>query len=358
MGNVKNVSSKKSIDKFQILSHEELAIQVKHLPPIRKIWGGIDEGSFGIVVGPSKSGKTTFCENLALSLVVGRATFWGRKLYLGKPVKVAFISFEENCRPRFTRCSKQLKALNTADKELVNKNYLLPDCNFSQLIQNDKDWALLESTIKNSNAKIVFIDSLTRMYSGAIEESNVAQKLTLKLRTLSRNLDITIISIHHTTKNYGKPLTTDSIAGSRVINQEADFAIGINITPTNKTYLKEVFYRYEKQSDSRVIPFIINDNNLWLEPSEWTDEYKMFNSIDGRTIENGNIDNLMEYFKSEKQDEIITTESLGKRFVKTKQFSNPTLHSYLKKLVSDEIIVKVAKGAYKLNQGKEANDEA
>ena len=358
MENVKNItSSNSSIAKFQILSHQQLAEQVKKLPPLKPVWGGINEGSFGMIVGPSKSGKTTFCENLALSLVIGKASFWGRKLYTGKPVKVAFISFEENCRPRFDRSVKQLKALNSREKEIVSKNYFQPDCNFPQMLQNDGDWKLLEKTIKTSKAKIVFIDSLTRLYSGAIEESSVAQKLTVKLRGLSRDLGITIISIHHTTKNYGKPITIDSIAGSRVVMQEADFAIGINKLPNGNRYLKEIFYRYKEQSDIKVLPFKINEM-LWLEHTGWTNEYELFNSLDGRVTDNGKIDQLVDFFKSKKDDEVITTKSLAKKFVNTKVFSKPTLHAYLKDLEKAGIITKEEKGIYKLNNRKEASDEA
>ena len=34
-------------------------------------WRGIEDISFGYVFGPSKAGKTIFCENLAMSLASG-----------------------------------------------------------------------------------------------------------------------------------------------------------------------------------------------------------------------------------------------------------------------------------------------
>jgi hypothetical protein len=41
--------------------------------PIPKvIWGGIPEGSLGLITGVAKTGKTTFAENLAFSIAVGR----------------------------------------------------------------------------------------------------------------------------------------------------------------------------------------------------------------------------------------------------------------------------------------------
>jgi RecA-family ATPase len=342
--------------KFEILSFSGLLSQTSKLPKKETIWAGIKEGSFGIVYGPSKSGKTTFCENLALSLVVGKENFWGRKLYDGKPHKILFIGLEENCQPRADRGEKQISLFSEDERNLVGENYLQPGCNFKENIHGDSEWKLLRAAIEESEAKIVFIDSMTRLYTGSIEESNTAMGVSLRLRMLSRDLGITLIVIHHTTKNQGKAMTQDSIAGSRVIAQEADFAIGINKTFIGKRYFKEVFYRYEKHSDEDVQTFTI-DENQWLVPREVVKEYKLFKTNDGRRDNNsfnqfkGKIDEVSD------EKGFVLTKSLQEKFVDTKIISKPTLHSYLKKMCDEGDLKKMANGVYQQsNFGEEESD--
>jgi len=343
--------------KFTVLPFEQLLSQTNKLPKQETIWAGIKEGSFGIIYGPSKSGKTTFCENLALCLVVGRPNFWGRKLYNSKPHKVLFIGLEENCLPRAERGKKQISVLSEAERKLVGQNYLQPDCYFQQSIQGDSEWKLLRQAIKDSSAKIVFIDSLTRLYTGSLEESSTAKSVTLRLRKMSRDLGITLIVIHHTTKSQGKPMSQDSIAGSRVIAQEADFAIGINRIFNGKRYLKEVFYRYEKHSDTDVKLFSIDDNQ-WLIPGELLKEFKLFKREDGRSDDNSYNEVIAYLNEITDKTGLVSSNALIEKFVNTKVISKPTLYSYLRRMCDENLLGKKGNGVYQvINLGKEVRDE-
>ncbi len=84
--------------------------------------------------------------------------------------------------------------------------------------------------------------SLSRLYSGGIEDSGLAKQVSLRLRELTNKLKITLIVIHHTPKQTGKPITIDSLAGSRILAQEADFLIGVGKTPDGRRYYKEVCF--------------------------------------------------------------------------------------------------------------------
>ena len=57
------------------------------MPPKQMLWSGVKEKSFGLVFGPSKSGKTIFSENLAISIAIGRKDYLGYSLE-GIPKKV------------------------------------------------------------------------------------------------------------------------------------------------------------------------------------------------------------------------------------------------------------------------------
>lgn len=348
--------SKKMNKKFRVVSFGQLAEEVKSLPKKEVIWGGIKEGTLGTVIGPAKSGKTTCCENLALSLAVGEKQFLGKKLYDGKPHKILFINFEENCLPRYERIKNQMALFGQAGlNKLVEDNFIMPDCEFQQSVSTDSDWSFLTATIENSGAKIVFLDSLTRLYKGSIEESIIAQKLTIKLRALHKKLGLTIIIIHHTTKNGGKPMSMDSMAGSRIISQETDYAIGINKSPTGRRYLKEIYSRYAEQVD--IVQEFYISKNQWLVPVQEVNEMELFRMEDGRES-NETYEKLKKYFQDNGPDKSIKTHCLISAFVNTKLMSKPTLHSQINALVSSKVIQKVEKGEYRLcSSRKEVDNE-
>jgi KaiC/GvpD/RAD55 family RecA-like ATPase len=72
----------------------EMREALKTMPKPKYLYRGITEKSFGLIFGPAKSGKSIFCENLAMSIAVGRDNFLGTKLD-GKPKKTLFIGLEE-----------------------------------------------------------------------------------------------------------------------------------------------------------------------------------------------------------------------------------------------------------------------
>jgi ABC-type iron transport system FetAB ATPase subunit len=59
--------------------------KVKHEPPQQLIYSGIKENSVGFIFGPSKSGKTTFTENLGLSIASGQFEYLGRPINARNP---------------------------------------------------------------------------------------------------------------------------------------------------------------------------------------------------------------------------------------------------------------------------------
>ena len=63
--------------KITVTKASDLILRVESEPEPTIIWNGIVEGSKGMVVGLSKTGKTTMAENLAISIAVGRKEFLG-----------------------------------------------------------------------------------------------------------------------------------------------------------------------------------------------------------------------------------------------------------------------------------------
>lgn len=253
---------KENVDKG-FISFKEMMVEYEKRPKVNFLWNGIREKSFGLIFGPSKSGKTIFCENLAMSIAAGKREFMGEKLP-EKPKKVLFVGLEEFWENRVERNVKQLIALNDEERSLIDDNYLYQSVDFSKYIHNKSEWLKLGETIKASEAEVVFIDSITRMNHGSLEDSKTAEEIMQRLRGICYELGVTLIAIHHTPKMYDRPITMDSIKGSSVFAQESDFAIAVNKTVKNHTYIKNIFFRYSACDDELVKEFEINDD-VWIE---------------------------------------------------------------------------------------------
>ena len=124
--------------KKSYLTLEEMLVASRNRPKPKYLFSGVKEKSFGLVFGPSKSGKTIFCENLAMSLACGLKEFFGYPLD-GKPRKVLFVGLEEFWENRIERNEKQYDVLSEDEKDLIAKNYLFQPIEFISKIIKDED---------------------------------------------------------------------------------------------------------------------------------------------------------------------------------------------------------------------------
>ena len=256
----------------------ELIDRYENEPEIPSIWNGIKEGTFGYIYGPPKSGKTTFCENLGISIAAGFDSYMGYDITTPEDYKVLFVSPEEACRQRIDRNKKQLLQYDLNIENMPN--YFVVDDSFPMFLSTKDNWQKFENTVVKSEANIVFVDSMTRLFQGEIEDSSKSRDASLKLREFTHNHNITLLVIHHAKKMNGGVLSIDTLAGSRVIAQEADFILGINRTPFGIRYIKEVANRYKAENEG-VITFSINENS-WLTAEDETTEDEIVDSKDGR----------------------------------------------------------------------------
>lgn len=325
----------------------ELIARVENEPELKFIYSGIKENSVGTVFGPSKSGKTMFCENLGMAIAAGMDS------YLGMPInidnrKVLIISFEEHYRSRTERNIKQISKLQAAHGTEWISNYIVASENMPMYLATPKDWQIVEDVIEKHAPGLVILDSITRM-SENIEESKSAQEFTKKLRKMAQKTNSTVIAIHHTHKMYGQQLSIDTIAGSRVIAQELDFMIGINRTMDGKRYMKDVAFRYAPCDSEAVRTFDI-DEKCWLNLIGQADEVKLLAALDGRVDETNRI-KVLEFIQQQIDagSESVTTRELETYFLDTKKMSKGTLYtSCLNKLVTEGKIAKIEKGKYKM----------
>jgi adenosyl cobinamide kinase/adenosyl cobinamide phosphate guanylyltransferase len=268
---------------METLNFSQIRELYKAMPPKKMLWSGVKEKSFGLVFGPSKSGKTIFCENLAIAIAVGKDSYFDYPLD-GIPKKVLFIGLEECWDNRAERNISQFETLNEEEQLLMNENYCFQPIHYAKFITTEENWETLNETIAKSGAEVVFIDSITRLTLDKLEEGKVAGKIMSSLRTISQDLNITLFAIHHTPKLHGSPIVMDSIKGSGVFAQESDFAIGINRTDKKHRYMKNVFFRYASDDDEFVKEFKITDD-AWLDLLAEVDEDEILLRTDRRRAE-------------------------------------------------------------------------
>ena len=304
-------------------------------PPVY-MWRGMQEGNFGIIYGPSKSGKTTIAECLGLAIVSGKKKFLGSPIKV-KQQKVLMISLEEYWYYRTQRVAHQLKELspdNENPKWLIN--FWVVNENFPHDTISEQNKNTLMETIIESGAKIVFIDSLTRLYKGSIEDSKIAKKITMWLRQMSQDLGITLIVIHHTPKIGDKAITLDSLAGSRVIAQEADFLIGVHRLSNGTRYVKDIAYRYAPEEDV-LIDFTISKNRV-VNFKKNIDECEFFKSVDGRKTSHGRTLVCNAIIKLKDDGGIVKTRDLKASIANTGYLSAKGVHDVINELINEKLI--------------------
>lgn len=341
-----------------VLRAIDLIKKFENDPEPVELWNGILEGSKGLFVGVSKTGKTTFAENLAISLTVGSPSFYGKEIK-GGPKKILFINLEESPRMRSLRLKKQISRLNSQEMVLFSENFLTPQKDFIESVNSDQDWEKLRDCIEESGAEIIFIDSLTHLFQGQIEASEACRKFIGKFRKYVTSSHKTIIVIHHNTKGNDRPIEQDSIAGSRVILQEFEYALGFANIPTGKDKYSCMLFNKYVEVDSSIATVYKIDKDRWIEGFGEVEKSILYDSkvkIDYRE-DSTNKDLIYNYIQSQSSlgSLAIPTSDLMKTFVlnDAKTMSKDTLYRSLDKLKQDGKIENQGMGKYQLKMKKD-----
>ena len=143
-----------------------------------------------MLVGTSDTGKSLFCRQLLVDIVLGRDTFLGKKINL-KYGKAAIISTED-----FANDWKQkLHLYKFADNEIPLLSNLRIAFDTNQHTLN-----LLRDWIQNNPVDLLILDTMCDMYSHDINDTVKVRVFLEKFKKLARDFDTAVVITHHLTK--------------------------------------------------------------------------------------------------------------------------------------------------------------
>lgn len=337
--------------KFKIRTGYDLINQYEKLPEPKELWNGIVEGSCGLITGVGKTGKTTFSENLAMSFALGKTEFYGYQL-CGTPKKVLFINLEEKLWRIGRRNKAQISQFNENELKLFKTNYIVAPDDFPEFLNEDKDWENIYKYILDVKPEVLFIDSLTHMCIGEIEKSAVAQNFIQQFKYYISSLGITTFIIHHNTKGNDKPMTQDSIAGSRIIIQEFDFALGFGNIPTAKggTYSTMLYNKDAEKANNHAIVYSF-DSNYRVQKIDEQNVYNLYKEVkvDGRRNDS-NKKLVYDYVvsKANQGNQSISVDDFKNEFVNSSTFSKQTMHKCINSIITDGYLERDKNGIYNI----------
>lgn len=339
--------------KYKLTTAIELIDKVKLEPEPIILWNGIPEGSTGLITGAQKTGKSTFAQNLVLSIAVGRKEFFGQKMD-GIPRKVAYINLEESYRLYSRRLDAQITTLKPDELILFKENFIDTPVDFHEFITNDEEWADLRDYLKRSEAEVIVLDSLTHMVMGEIEKSHICQAFIQKFRKYIRSLGKTVLVVHHNTKANDKPIEPSNTAGSRVILQEFEFALAFAEIPTQKggRYCCMVFNKYVENDSSKAYLYNITPSR-WFENVGEDNKYALYKETGNDfRINPKNRDLILDFIQSQcsQGSQHVITKELIAKFVTSGTMSKDTLHKSLNKLVEEGNINRLGTGKYSIKK--------
>ena len=209
------------------------------------------DGTILLIVGPPKSKKTFFTQNLALSVAAG-SEFAG--FSVPKPRKVLYNIAEGGYYPNRDRIKTMAKNLD----ENAYDNFMMST--FSYLPLNEQEpYETMYGLIQETEAEVVIFDPMIRFHD--VDENSASQMSEVfgRLRRYIEELHISIILIHHSGKVESK-----GGRGSNVIIGEYDSSVTLHKINKHVTSLSYDMRHVESPPSNQIV---FNSDTLWFESS-------------------------------------------------------------------------------------------
>lgn len=154
----------------------------------------IPAGQLALLVAPSDVGKSIFCRQLAVTVVLKKQEFIGLKTY-SKQGRIIYVSTEDMDYDWKSKIEKY--PLEAHELEIIKENMLIIT-NFgdssSDLVK------LLEEEIKHDPADLVVIDVLTDVFTGELNSSVAIRGFLKPYKRIAEKYNTSFVFVHHVSK--------------------------------------------------------------------------------------------------------------------------------------------------------------
>ena len=168
------------------------------LPPLDFVLPGLLPGTFGLLVAPGGTYKSSVALDMAISLAVGRPAAGGL-FSAPKPGKVVFLAGEESDRLLAERLRTMVRDGEQVSPALHENLILLPMSGEScTLVSGGRPTALYdELKAVCGGARLVIIDPVRRMHDGDENASSDMTHFVVAMEQLARVSGAAVLGLHH-----------------------------------------------------------------------------------------------------------------------------------------------------------------
>ena len=224
--------------------------------PISLYLGLIYEGELSCMFSDSNLGKSIFAVQIATKIA--------------EQMKVLY--FELSDKQFQLRYTDENGVLNQFPDNLyrveIDRDALDVSSDFEDAVMDN-----IEQAAVQTGAKVLIVDNLTYLCA-ASEKGDLAGRLMIRLMSLKKKYDITMLILAHTPKRLlTNPITQNDLAGSKKIFNFFDsvFAIGKSAKDENLRYIKQIKVRYGS--------FTYDSNNVIVSTIEKVGAFLQFVNI-------------------------------------------------------------------------------
>lgn len=287
-----------------------------------------------IIGGASGSYKTWIGMYLALCIATGKPFL---EKYETQKENVLYVD-EENGLVTMANRFNMLKYGNSFAADKFDNLFISVFNNVK--LDNDEKIKILRTIIVNHKIKVVILDSMVRCMEGEEDKSKDVRIIFDNLKPIFKELDVTFIILHHTTKN-AKKGDIDSLRGSGDFQGQMDTVMMIHANNNfANVYLPKVRHldRDSVHNFSILIENGIENKTVKLKWIEGVEENK--NSIEACS------ECLQDWIDKDQIVEFRTEEALKE--AKSRGFRKNSLYDALKLLINNNEICKLKRGFYKV----------
>lgn len=227
--------------------------------------GLVRDATLGLVVGPPKTYKSFFVQEMAVSLATGMPMFGAYEV--PEPVNVIYVQ-EESARRFLRRRFRSILAGHELHPGALKDSLYAVTNEHFRLDEPAQLERLIKEGIEAFDAKVVIFDPLRELHWQDENKAEAMMPILSALKSIRDAYGVNIQLVHHNNKNPAYTSPADSIRGSTAIWGAMDSGIFLSTTDREdemkvQVVLKEggqvPHFLYRIESDEQAIRFNVMD---------------------------------------------------------------------------------------------------